>query len=135
MYAVVRTVHIALFILASRDELNLRQSVIGLGISTAIASGLLVGASFADGALQGGLILIIALGESIVAIGVGAEEQVDAPPAMSLPRGWRQRNGALASGEARRSGRGARCLPGSGCVEPGPIPVLRRDRTVKFEVG
>jgi multisubunit Na+/H+ antiporter MnhB subunit len=114
MYAVVRTVHIALFILASRDELNLRQSVIGLGISTAIASGLLVGASFADGALQGGLILIIALGESIVAIGVGAEEQVDAPPAMSLPRGWRQRNGALASGEARRSGR--RCEVPS--VEP-----------------
>ena len=109
-YAVVRIAQIALFMLASRDEPNLRASVIGLAVSTAIASGLLVGASFADGALQGGLwalalaldiagpyffgaagwklkphhfterhglIVIIALGESIVAIGVGAEEQVD----------------------------------------------------------
>jgi low temperature requirement protein LtrA len=109
-YAVVRIAHIALFMLASRDEPNLRSSVIGLGVSTAIASALLVGASFADGTLQGGLwalaltldmaepyffgsegwklvphhfaerhglILIIALGESIVAIGVGAHEKVD----------------------------------------------------------
>jgi low temperature requirement protein LtrA len=109
-YAVVRTAHVALFMLASRDEPTLRSSVIGLAISTAIASGLLIGASFADGALQGGLwtlalvldiggpylfgsegwklaphhfserhglIVIIALGESIVAIGVGAEEKVD----------------------------------------------------------
>ncbi len=105
-YAVVRIAHIALFMLASRDEPNLRSSVIGLAISTAIASGLLVGAAFADGTLQGalwalalvldiagpyffgaegwklsphhfaerhGLIVIIALGESIVAIGAGAE--------------------------------------------------------------
>jgi len=110
-YAFVRIMHIALFMLASRDDANLRTSVIGLGISTAIASGLLVGASFADGALQGGLwalalvldiagpyffgaegwklaphhfserhglIMIIALGESIVAVGVGAEARVDA---------------------------------------------------------
>lgn len=110
-YAFVRVMHIALFMLASREDANLRSSVIGLGISTAVASGLLVGASFADGALQGGLwalaltldiggpylfgaegcklvphhfserhglIMIIALGESIVAIGVGAEESVDA---------------------------------------------------------
>ena len=109
-YAVVRIAHIGLFMLASRDEPNLRQSVIGLGISTAIASGLLVAASFADGTLQGalwalalaldiagpyffgaegwqlkphhfaerhGLIVIIALGESIVAVGVGAEHGVD----------------------------------------------------------
>ena len=110
-YAVVRIMHIALFMLASREDSSLRSSVIGLGISTAIASGLLVGASFADGAVQGGLwalalaldiagpyffgaegwkiaphhfserhglIMIIALGESIVAVGVGAEAQVDA---------------------------------------------------------
>ena len=54
-YAVVRIAHIALFMLASRDEPNLRVSVIGLAVSTAIASGLLVGASFADGTLQGAL--------------------------------------------------------------------------------
>lgn len=53
-YAFVRVMHIALFMLASREDANLRSSVIGLGISTAVASGLLVGASFADGALQGG---------------------------------------------------------------------------------
>ncbi len=108
-YAVVRIAHIALFMLASRDQPHLRSSVIGLAVSTAIASGLLVSASFADGTLQGalwalaldmggpyffgaegwrlvphhfserhGLILIIALGESIVAVGVGAEHGVDA---------------------------------------------------------
>jgi low temperature requirement protein LtrA len=115
-YAVVRIAHIALFMLASRDEPNLRSSVIGLAISTAIASSLLVGASFADGALQGGLwalalaldiagpyffgaegwklvphhfaerhglIMIIALGESIVAVGVGAEHGVDAGVAVA----------------------------------------------------
>jgi low temperature requirement protein LtrA len=110
-YAVVRIAHIALFMLASRDQPNLRASVVGLAVSTTIASGLLVGASFADGTLQGGLwalalvldiagpyffgsegwqlnphhfaerhglIVIIALGESIVAVGVGAEHGVDA---------------------------------------------------------
>ncbi|MEA2274642.1 MAG: hypothetical protein QOI98_3350, partial [Solirubrobacteraceae bacterium] len=53
-YAVVRFAHIALFMLASRDDANLRSSVIGLAIGSAIGSGLLVGAAFADGALQGG---------------------------------------------------------------------------------
>ncbi len=110
-YAFVRIAHIALFALASRDDANLRSSVIGLGVSTALATGLLVGASFLDGVPQGalwalalaldmggpyffgtegwklvpehfaerhGLILIIALGESIVAIGIGAEHGVDA---------------------------------------------------------
>ncbi|HUR85719.1 MAG TPA: low temperature requirement protein A [Solirubrobacteraceae bacterium] len=109
-YAVVRIAHIALFMLASRDDEAFRHSVVGLAISTAISVGLLVAASFADGWLQGGLwtlalaldmggpyffgadgwklsphhfcerhalIIIIALGESIVAVGVGAEERVD----------------------------------------------------------
>jgi low temperature requirement protein LtrA len=105
-YGAVRTAHIALFLLASRDDPALHQSVIGLAASTAIGVGLLVGASFLDGFAQGGLwalallldmggpyffgaegwklvpghfaerhglIIIIALGESIVAIGVGAD--------------------------------------------------------------
>jgi len=109
-YAVVRIAHIALFMLASRDDSNLRSSVIGLAVSTAISSGLLFAAAFADGALQGalwalallldmagpyffgadgwklaphhfaerhGLIVIIALGESIVAVGIGAESKID----------------------------------------------------------
>src|SRR6266545_4673023 len=104
-YGVVRAAHIALFVLASRDDPALRQSVTGLAVSTAIGLGLLVGASFLDGLGQAalwalallldtggpylfgaegwrlvpghfaerhGLIIIIALGESIVAIGVGA---------------------------------------------------------------
>ena len=103
-YGVVRTAHIGLFTLASRDDPNFRQSVVGLAISTALGVGLLIGASFLDGWAQGalwalalaidmgepyffgaegwklspthfaerhGLILIIALGESIVAIGIG----------------------------------------------------------------
>jgi low temperature requirement protein LtrA len=111
-YGVVRAMHIALFLLASRDDPALRHSVlIGLGASTAIGVGLLIGASLFDGVAQGalwalallldlggpflfgdegwklvpghfaerhGLIIIIALGESIVAIGVGAEVGLDA---------------------------------------------------------
>jgi low temperature requirement protein LtrA len=110
-YAVVRGGHILLFVIASRGDAGLRHSVTGLAVSTAVGVGLLVAASFADGALQGalwalalaldmggplvidtsgwrlepshfaerhGLIVIIALGESIVAIGVGAEGGVDA---------------------------------------------------------
>ncbi|HEV7806735.1 MAG TPA: low temperature requirement protein A [Solirubrobacteraceae bacterium] len=109
-YAIVRIAHIALFMLASRDEPNLRWSVLTLAASTALGSGLLLGAAFADGTLQGalwlvaivldmagpcffgtdgwklvpehfterhGLIVIIALGESIVAVGVGAEHGVN----------------------------------------------------------
>ena len=100
----VRIAHIGLFLLASRDDPNLRKSVVGLAVSTAIGIGILVGASFLDGFAQGalwglaivldmggpyffgaegwklvpahfaerhGLIIIIALGESIVAIGIG----------------------------------------------------------------
>jgi low temperature requirement protein LtrA len=110
-YAVVRGAHIALFVIASRDDPALRRSVVGLAGGTAVGVGLLVAASLADGALQGGLwalallldmggpylfgsegwklapghfaerhglIIIIALGESIVAIGAGAEFGVDA---------------------------------------------------------
>ena len=108
---VVRAGQIALFLLASREDANLRKSVVGLAISSAIGVGLLAVASLMDGVAQGGvwllailldmggpylfgaegwklmprhfaerhgLIVIIALGESIVAIGVGAEFGVDA---------------------------------------------------------
>jgi low temperature requirement protein LtrA len=111
-YAAVRVAHLALFMVASRDEPELRESVVvGLFGSTGISIGLLVAASFTDGALQyalwavalaldllgpyffgaegwklvpshfaerHGLIIIIALGESIVAIGVGAEVALNA---------------------------------------------------------
>jgi low temperature requirement protein LtrA len=110
-YGVVRTAHIALFVLASRDDPALRRSVLGLAASTAIGVGLLAGASFLDGFGQGalwalallldmagpyffgsegwklvpghfaerhGLIIIIALGESIVAIGLGAGSHLTA---------------------------------------------------------
>jgi low temperature requirement protein LtrA len=105
-YGVVRVGQIVLFVLASPDDPELRRSVTGLAVGTAIGVGLLIAASFLDGFAQGalwalallldmgdpfvfgsegwklspahfaerhGLIIIIALGESIVAIGVGAE--------------------------------------------------------------
>jgi low temperature requirement protein LtrA len=108
-YGVVRIGHIALFLIASRDNAGLRQSVLSLGISTAIAVGLLVGASFLDGGAKVGLwavaivldwggpavfgvagwrlvpahfaerhnlVIILALGESIVALGVGADVEL-----------------------------------------------------------
>ena len=53
-YAVVRVAQIVLFVVASRDDPDLRKSVWGLATSTAIGVGLLVLASTADGALQGG---------------------------------------------------------------------------------
>jgi len=110
-YAVVRFAQIALFLVASRDDADLRRSVIGLAAGTAVGVGLIAAAALTTGVLQGalwglallldmsgpylfgsegwklapghfaerhGLIVIIALGESIVAIGVGAEAGVDA---------------------------------------------------------
>jgi low temperature requirement protein LtrA len=104
-YSAVRVAHIALFLLASRDDPTFRRSVLGLAVGTVISIALLIGGSFLDtggqAALWGlalvfdmgepylfgaegwrlvpghfaerhGLIVIIALGESIVAIGVGA---------------------------------------------------------------
>jgi len=109
-YGAVRGAHIALFLLASRDNPALRKSTLGLAVSTAISVGLVLVASATDGGLQGGLwalaiavdtagpyffgvegwtlvprhfaerhglIIIIALGESIVAIGVGVTGTVD----------------------------------------------------------
>jgi low temperature requirement protein LtrA len=109
-YGVVRASHIALFVLASRDDPDLRSSVLGLAVSTALGVGLLVAASFADNGVQAGLwvaavaldmggplliptdgwrlephhfaerhglVVLIALGESIVALGVGSTAGVD----------------------------------------------------------
>ncbi len=103
-YAVVRLAQIALFVLASAEDPQLRRSVVGLATSTVIGVTLLGAASQTDGALQAGLwtvallidvggtylfgsegwrlvpehfaerhglIVIIALGESIAAIGAG----------------------------------------------------------------
>src|SRR5256884_1204632 len=110
-YGAVRSAQIGLFMVASRDEPELRRSVIGLAAGTALGVGLLVAGAFAGGAVQvvlwalallldmagpflfgsegwklvpghfaerHGLIVLIALGESIVAIGVGAGSGVDA---------------------------------------------------------
>ena len=51
-YGLVRIAHIVLFLIAARDDPNLRRSVFGLAISTALGVGLLLGAAFADGGLQ-----------------------------------------------------------------------------------
>jgi low temperature requirement protein LtrA len=105
-YGVVRAGHVALFILASRDDPQLRRSVVGLAASTGGGVALLVAGGIAGGAAQAvlwglalvvdmggpyfigtegwrlspahfaerhGLIVIIALGETIVALGVGAD--------------------------------------------------------------
>jgi low temperature requirement protein LtrA len=105
-----RAAHIALFMLAGADDEDLRRSVFGLAVSTAVAVGILALASFFDGLAQGalwalaifldmagpyffgsegwklvpghfaerhGLIVIIALGESIVALGIGASGELD----------------------------------------------------------
>jgi low temperature requirement protein LtrA len=104
-YCAVRAAHIALFLIASRDDPAFRRSTLGLAVGTAIGGALLIAGSFADPGVRAaiwglalvldmgepylfgaegwhlvpghfaerhGLIIIIALGESIVAIGVGA---------------------------------------------------------------
>jgi low temperature requirement protein LtrA len=109
IYGLVRSAHIALFMLASPDDDALRHSVLALAASTAVAVALLATASLFDGLAQGalwalallldmggpyffgsggwklvpghfaerhGLIVIIALGESIVAIGLGADHEL-----------------------------------------------------------
>jgi low temperature requirement protein LtrA len=109
-YGAVRVAHIALFVLASRDDPGLRHSVAGLAASTALGVAILVVGSQFDGGVRTaiwaaalvldmsgplvidpsgwrlvpghfaerhGLIVIVALGESIVAIGVGAGAGVD----------------------------------------------------------
>jgi low temperature requirement protein LtrA len=109
-YGFVRGAHIVLFVLASRQDGDLRHSVLGLAISTAVGVGLLATASFLDGSAQfalwalalvldmggpllidasgwrlepahfaerHGLIVIIALGESIIALGTVAAHDVD----------------------------------------------------------
>src|SRR5436190_7592792 len=105
-YAVVRAAHIALFVLASRDDPDLRRSVSALAAGTAAGATLLIAGAALGGTWQGvlwplalvldlaapyffgaegwklvprhfaerhWLIVIIALGESVVALGVGAE--------------------------------------------------------------
>ncbi|HVJ97567.1 MAG TPA: low temperature requirement protein A, partial [Acidimicrobiia bacterium] len=103
-YAIVRAAHIALFMIASRDDPALRSSVRSFGTSTALAVATLIAASFFEGSAQmlmwlavvaidtigaqfrgGGwrlvpshfaerhnLIIILALGESVIALGFGA---------------------------------------------------------------
>jgi low temperature requirement protein LtrA len=108
-YGVVRAAHIALFVLASREDTALRQSVTGLAMGTVVGVTLLVVGALVGGTAQivvwaialvldvgepyffgaegwklvpghfaerHGLIVIIALGESIVAIGVGAQSHL-----------------------------------------------------------
>ena len=110
-YAIVRFAQVGLFIIASREDPQLRHSVLGLALSTALGCALIGAAAFADNTLQGvlwilaltldmggplfidsggwrlvpqhfaerhGLIVLIALGESVVAIGAGGEHVVDA---------------------------------------------------------
>ena len=48
-YGAVRAAHIALFILASRDDPALRRSVVGLAVGTAVGVGLLLAASSSTG--------------------------------------------------------------------------------------
>jgi len=106
-YGFVRVAHIALYLLASREDAALRRSVVGLAVSTTVGVTIvLLGAIFADGTAQSlvwlvaivldagepalfgtegwtlvpghfaerhNLIIILARGESIVALGIAAD--------------------------------------------------------------
>jgi low temperature requirement protein LtrA len=110
-YGVVRVGHIALFWIASRDDPELRSSVVVIAIGTAVCVGLLTLAAAFDGITQaalwalaivldwgapalfgmGGwrlvpkhfaerhnLVIILALGESILALGAGTQVELSA---------------------------------------------------------
>jgi low temperature requirement protein LtrA len=110
-YGVVRAGHIVLFVLSSREDRALRQSVAGLAVSSAAAVTVLGVASSVDGGMQAllwvlaitvdfagpaligvagwrlvpdhfaerhNLMIILALGESIVSLGVAAEVELTA---------------------------------------------------------
>ena len=158
-YAGVRIAHIVLFVIGSREDPNLRASVIALAVSTAVGVRLLVGASFADGTLQGviwgvailldyggpyffgvegwqmmpshfaerfGLIVIIALGESIVAIGVGVESEVDAgivsPPCSASSSPARCGGCTSTSSRSSPSGGSRRPRPGASAIRSVATP-------------
>ena len=105
-YTAVRAAHIALFLVASRDDPGLRRSVLGVSVGAALGCALLIAGAMLDTGPQvalwtlalaldmgepyfasaehwrlvpehfaerHGLIVIVALGETIVALGVGAE--------------------------------------------------------------
>jgi low temperature requirement protein LtrA len=105
-YSAVRVGHIALFVLASREDPGLRRSVHGIAAGTCLGSALLIAGALLDTGPQialwtlalaidmgepyfasaegwrlvplhfaerHGLIVIVALGETIVALGVGAD--------------------------------------------------------------
>ena len=118
-FGVVRTGHVVLFFMASRDDPGLRGWVIGLSITTVLVLALLVTAAFVDSpgvqlacwiaaiALDVGLpaaygadrwhlaprhmaerhnlIIILALGESVIALGVGGRVELD--PTVALVGG------------------------------------------------
>ena len=99
---VVRVAHIALFVLASRGEAELRASVQALAVSTAIGIGLLVGASFADGRAQASLwvlAILLDLGGPLVA-GVNGWKLE--------PGHFAERHGLVVLDRARRVDRGDR---------------------------
>ena len=110
-YAVVRVGHVLLYLLASREDADLRRSVLGLALSSTLAVGLLLVGAFLDGGWQAAvwllaiavdalepavmgmdgwtlvpahfaerhnLVIILALGESIVALGVASENDLTA---------------------------------------------------------
>jgi low temperature requirement protein LtrA len=76
--AVVRIAHIVLFLIASRGDPNLRSSVIGLAVSTALGVGIIAAASFTDGVLQGGLWALALMLDMGGPAFFGAEHGIDA---------------------------------------------------------
>jgi low temperature requirement protein LtrA len=114
-YGAVRLGHVALFLVASRDDRGLRRWVVGLSVATGIVVALLVVASFVPSefevplwlaaiaidwglparsgadhwrlvpshfAERHNLIIILALGESVIALGVGARVELDSTVAL-----------------------------------------------------
>jgi low temperature requirement protein LtrA len=109
-YAVVRIAHIALYMLASRDDPALRRAVLGLAVTSAVGTGLLVVAAFTGGGLQigiWGLALVLDVGGPFVSGGEGwtlVPGHSDPRPGRDRPPGCGRRHSRRA-GDGRRGGR------------------------------
>jgi low temperature requirement protein LtrA len=105
-YAAVRAAHIALFLLASREDAELRHSVVGLAGSTALAIALLIAGAVVGGGLQLGiwsLALVLDMAGPYL-FGISGWRLVSGHFAECRSR-WASRSSRSASAPSRRSAR------------------------------
>ena len=101
-YGVVRFGHIVLYLFVSRDS-PMRRLVLRFAMSTAVAVGLLVGASFLDGSVQVALWVLAIVVDWVLPAVFGDREW------RLVPAHFAERHNLIDHHRSRRVDRGARC--------------------------